>query len=105
MAITVIPTSVINFGDLSLEVAKMSPELQQMVQYFDDWRSKEIEATSNLLLARAGLRDIQKEMGDALGKEIEAARAAQSPVPVNTLAPVSPAAEAKVKGKKTKASA
>ena len=102
MAITVTPTSIINFGDLSLEVGKMSTELQQMVQYFDDWRAKELQATSDLLLARAGLRDIQQNMSEQINKEIEAAKAAQA----DTLAPVAPEAEAKVKGsKKTKASA
>lgn len=63
------PTTVINIDQSTFEVSKMSAEVQQMVQYYDDWRQKEVQATSDLLLARAGLRDLQASLLEAIQKE------------------------------------
>lgn len=66
------PTTTISIDDTTLNVADLTPEIQQMVQYLDDWRQKEADVTSELLMARGALRDIQATLLQA----IQAAQAA-----------------------------
>lgn len=66
------PTTTISIDDTTLNVADMTPEIQQMVQYLDDWRQKEADTTSELLMARGALRDIQSTL-------LQAIQAAQTP--------------------------
>lgn len=56
------PTLTIAIDDAVYEVAKMSPQVQQMVAYFDDWRQKEADLTSEVLLVRGALRDLQNTL-------------------------------------------
>lgn len=68
------PTTTISIDDVVFEVASMTPDIQQMVQYLDDWRQKEVDATSELLMVRGALRDLQNTLLQA----IQAARAAEA---------------------------
>jgi hypothetical protein len=60
------PTTTISIDDTVFEVTSMSPEIQQMVQYLDDWRQKEADTTSELLMARGALRDLQNTLLQAI---------------------------------------
>lgn len=68
------PTTTISIDDTVFEVASMTPDIQQMVQYLDDWRQKEVDTTSELLMVRGALRDLQNTLLQA----IQAARAAET---------------------------
>lgn len=61
-------TTTITLDNKSFEVAQMSPEVQQMVAYLDEWRQREVDQTSELLLVRGALRDLQ----NALAQQIQA---------------------------------
>lgn len=56
------PTTSITIDGEVFEVSIMSEEVQQMVQYLDDWRQDEVDQASDLLKTRAALRDIQNTL-------------------------------------------
>lgn len=67
-------TTTITLDSQSYEVAKLSGELQQMVTYLDDWRQKELDLTSELLMTRSGIRDLQGAIASQLQAELKEAR-------------------------------
>lgn len=69
-------TTTITIDDSVYEVASMGANVQQMVQYLDDWRQREVDTTSELLMIRGALRDIQNTLLAA----IQAEQTAQSEV-------------------------
>lgn len=88
----VTPTTTINAGDAVFEVARMSADIQQMIAYYDAWRQREIDLTSDLLQVRGALRDLQNQLVAALQKERdEAAAKAEAMGLVPAAAPASPA--------------
>ncbi len=101
------PTTTINVGDAVFEVARMSSDIQHMIAYYDEWRQREIDLTSELLQVRGALRDLQTQMATAIQKEREDAAkkaeamglvpAAPAPAPA---APVEDAKPAAKRGKK-----
>lgn len=68
------PTTTITFDDQSFEVAKMSNDVQQMVQYLDAWRQKELDLSSDLLMVRGALRDLQNALSTTVQEEIKATK-------------------------------
>lgn len=56
------PTTNITIDGEVFEVSIMSEEVQQMIQYLDDWRQDEVDQASQLLKTRAALRDIQNTL-------------------------------------------
>jgi hypothetical protein len=62
------PTTTISIDDKVLDVTSMSPEIQQMVQYLDDWRQRELDTTSELLMIRGAMRDIQNTLLQSIQK-------------------------------------
>lgn len=70
-------TTSITLDDTTVEVSSLSPQIQQMVAYFDDWRQKETNLTSELLMVRGALRNIQNELLTALQAEKTAANDAE----------------------------
>lgn len=69
-------TTTITIDDTVYEVATMSVNVQQMVQYLDDWRQREVDATSKLLMIRGALRDIQNTLLSTIQSEQAEAAAA-----------------------------
>lgn len=67
------PTTTITLDDVNFEVAKMSKEIQDLVAYFDDWRQKELDAASELLMVRSALEHIRTRLLTAIQKEREEA--------------------------------
>ena len=72
------PTLTITIDDQSFEVAAMSPEVQQMVQFLDDWRQDEADQVSQLVKTRGALRDIQNSMVAQIEKEKQAVAAKEA---------------------------
>lgn len=62
-------TTTITIDDTVYEVASMGANIQQMVQYLDDWRQREVDTTSELLMVRGALRDIQNTLLAAIQAE------------------------------------
>lgn len=69
------PTTTITIDDATFEVANMNANIQQMVQYLDDWRQKEADCTSDLLMVRGALRDLQNTLLQAIQAEQAASTA------------------------------
>ena len=57
-----LPTTTVNIDDAVFEVASMSPNVQSMIQYLDSWRQKEADLTSDLLMVRGALKDLQNQL-------------------------------------------
>lgn len=73
------PTTTITIDEAVFEVSSMSPQVQSMIQYLDDWRQKEVEATSSLLVVRGALANLQNELLAVIQKErADAAAAAEA---------------------------
>ena len=66
-------TVTLNINDQSYAVEKMSPTVQQLVVMFDEWRQKEVDAQSDLLMLRAALRDLQRELYTTITADRDAA--------------------------------
>lgn len=62
-------TTSITIDESVYEVAKMSQEVQQMVTYLDEWRQKEADLSSDLLMTRAALRDLQNTLLETIQRE------------------------------------
>lgn len=78
-------TTTITVDDVLFAVEKMDPQVKQMIAYMDEWRQREADVASELLLVRSALRDLQNSIYVALKKQQEdaiAAKAAQVSAPV-----------------------
>lgn len=76
-------TLTLTIDEQAYAVDKMSPQVQQLIAMFDEWRQKEVDAQGDLLLVRAALRDIQRELYDLVTKErAEAMKRAEAFTPV-----------------------
>lgn len=67
--LNVTPTTTITIDNTEFAVDKMSSQVQQMVVYFDAWRQRELEATSELLMVRGGLKDLQASLLTTIQEE------------------------------------
>lgn len=56
------PTTSITIDDVTLDVSELSQGAQQLLATYDDWRNEEVEAQSKLLMVKAALRDLQREI-------------------------------------------
>lgn len=68
------PTLTITLDNQSLEVSKLSSDVQQMVAYLDDWRQEEVDLSSRLLMTRGALRDLQNALAAQVQKELKDAK-------------------------------
>lgn len=66
-------TTSITVDNETFAVADLSPEIQQMVQYLDQWRQDEVDQAAELLKTRAALRDIQNTLLQQFQADQEAA--------------------------------
>lgn len=76
------PTTSITVDGETFAVADLSTEVQQMVQYLDQWRQDEVDQASDLLKTRAALRDIQNTLLQQLQQD-KAKAEAQTEVAVD----------------------
>lgn len=71
-----LPTTTVNIDDAVFEVASMSQTIQSMIQYLDDWRQKEADLTSDLLMVRGALKELQNQLLVQIQEDRVAAAAA-----------------------------
>lgn len=55
-------TVTISIDDKTFEVASMTQEVKDIVTYMDEWRQKEADLASELLMVRAAIHDIQNTL-------------------------------------------
>jgi cell division protein ZapA (FtsZ GTPase activity inhibitor) len=72
------PTLTVTIDDKSFEVATASEQVRQMIAYMDDWRQKEADLSSELLMARSAIRDVQNTLLTTIRQEQEAATLADA---------------------------
>lgn len=66
-------TLTITIDNSVFEVAHMSSEVQSAVMYMDEWRQKEADLTSELLMVRAALTDVQNTLLKTIQSDAAAA--------------------------------
>lgn len=69
------PTTTITVDNTAFAVDKMSPALQQMIVFMDEWRQKDVDLTVDISMVKAALRDIQNNIYVTINKEREEALA------------------------------
>jgi len=70
------PTTTLAIDDNTVfEISQMSPEIQQLVEFYDDWRQQEQERISDLNMVRAALRDLQQQLTVRVQEELAQAAA------------------------------
>lgn len=67
----------LNIDGSIIAVDQSSETIQKLVGILDEWRQKEVDATQDVLVFRAALRDLQREIYDTLLKEKTDAEKAQ----------------------------
>jgi cell division septum initiation protein DivIVA len=78
MTITVQPTTTITVDGAAYSVDQMSSDVKQLIVYLDEWRQQETDLTTQILMVRAALRDIQNSLVQTLQAEKEAQAAAST---------------------------
>ena len=83
---TIQPTLTIAIDDKTFDVTDMSPAVQRLVSFLDDWRQDEADQVSALLKTQSALRDIQNELlttiqGDLAERVAPAPDAEPQPTP------------------------
>lgn len=73
------PTLSITIEDQTFDVAACSDQVKQMVSFMDDWRQKEVDTSSELLMIRSAVRDIQNSLLATIRQEQQDAEAAKAP--------------------------
>lgn len=71
-------TTTITIDDEQFAVEYLSQEVQQMVQYLDEWRQDEADQVGQLLKTRAALRDIQNSLLQQIQQDKAAAEAEEA---------------------------
>jgi hypothetical protein len=51
------------------EVAKMSPAIQELVTYLDEFKQEEMDAHVRLQMAQAAIRDVQTQLLNSIQRE------------------------------------
>lgn len=66
---------IVNVDEVPYNVDDMSDTVKQLVAFYNEWRQKEADIKSDLLLAQAGMRDISREIILTIRGEVEKAEA------------------------------
>lgn len=72
-------TTTVTIDEQSFEVASLSENVQQMIALMDEWRQKDADLTSELLMVRAALRDIQNTLLTTIKSETAPAETTEAP--------------------------
>lgn len=73
------PTETLTIDGNQYRIADMSVEVQQLVEFYDDWRQREQEIISDLNMVRGAQRDLQQQLLTRVQQELEAAAATAEP--------------------------
>lgn len=68
--------TIINVDDVPYAVNDMSDEVKRLVEFYNEWRQKESDVKSELLLVQSGQRDLSREIIASIRRESEANAAA-----------------------------
>lgn len=63
-------TVTVTIDEQSYDVVALSDGANQMIAMMDEWRQKEADLTSDLLMARAAIRDIQNTLLTTIKAEV-----------------------------------
>lgn len=63
-------TVTVSVDEQQYNVADLSDNVKQMIGMMDEWRQKDADLTSEVLMARAAIRDIQNTILAALKEEL-----------------------------------
>lgn len=76
-------TKIVTIDDKPRSVEDLPTQVQQLVKFYDDWKQRELDCRSALLLAQTGMRALANEIAGAVKKaDDEAAEAADTVVAV-----------------------
>jgi len=76
MALVAEETKLVTIDGNERPVSALPAEAQQLIRFYDDWKQKEVEARSALLLAQTGMRSLANEIAAIVKKADEAAEEA-----------------------------
>jgi len=82
---TIKPITIINVDNVPHAVQDMSTEVKRLVEFYNDWRSEEATAKSDLLKVQAAMRDLTREIVATIKQE-ETDAAAQDVAVANAAA-------------------
>ena len=74
------PITIINVDDVPHAVSDMSDDVKRLVEFYNEWRQKESDIKSELLLVQAGQRDLSREIISTIRREKEMEEAAKAAV-------------------------
>jgi len=63
-------TVTVNIDNSSYDVAQFGDNIKQMITLMDEWRQKDADLTSELLMVRAAIRDIQNTILSNINAEL-----------------------------------
>jgi len=72
--------SIINVDEVPYAVSDMSEDVKRLVEFYNEWRQKESDIKSELMLVQAGQRDLSREIITTIRREKEAAEVAKAAV-------------------------
>lgn len=78
------PTTTINVDGTIYDVASMSADIKQMIALFDDWRAVEARCSSELMMSRHAMANMQTQLLAAIQTERQAAAEKKEVVPADT---------------------
>lgn len=91
-------TLTITIDDQVYEVASMSADVQNAIMYMDEWRQKEADYTSKLLMVRAAISDVQANLLKTIQGQQEQAAAATANAVTEVVEPTTKPKRASKKG-------
>lgn len=65
-------TLTVTFDDNTYTVADMSDNVKQMIALMDEWRQRDADLTSEVLMVRAAVRDVQNTLLATIREEMAA---------------------------------
>lgn len=82
------PVRVINVENRTYDVASLPQQCQTLVAFYNEWRQKEADLKSELLLTQAAVREISREIVQTIQVE-NAKTEASAATPPNQVGPLS----------------
>lgn len=79
MALKTEETKVVTIDGNSRAVDALPEEVRRLVNFYDDWKQRELEARSHLLMAQTAMRGLANEIVAAIQKADEEAASAGEP--------------------------
>ena len=85
MALKAEETKIVTINEIPRQVADLPPQAQQLIQFYDDWKQKELEARSELLKVQTAMRGLADQIA-ALVQQAEDEAAANEEEAVEEVA-------------------